>query len=316
MFQLLLASVVAASFQGAPLKASPPLEVPGGPAKFDFMNVDATDRLVFACHPGSSSFAVVDLRKGTVKSVSAGLEVNGIDADAKRHRVYAAGPGRTLVEFEMKTWTQVGSQKLDGPGDSVVTDPKAGLVYVDNDDGTSLWIMDANNLSIKRTVTIKEAPEVLVFDQAHGKLFQNIKTSNSIQVIDPKSAKVLAEYTLGELKSPHGLALDAQAQLLFSVGKNGKLVVLAANSGKILGTIDVTKNSDQIAYDPGLRRLYIPGSGVLQVLRMGPAGGTILGSVPLPASCHSVVVDPVTHDVWVAYSDNSGSFVQKFSPTK
>src|SRR5579872_5210766 len=101
--------------QSAPLVASAPLEVPGGPGKFDFMNSDATDRLVFACHPSKSTFSVVDLKTGIAKDIDAGVAVNGIDADPSRHKVYAAGPGKTLVAFDMQTWTKSGSLPLDGP---------------------------------------------------------------------------------------------------------------------------------------------------------------------------------------------------------
>ncbi len=310
MIELAFALVLAGA---APLTASAPIEVPGGAGKFDFMNSDDADHLVFACHPSKSTFTVVDLKAGTAKDVDATAAVNGIDADTSRQKVFAAGPGKTLVVFDMKTWTKTASLALDGPGDSVVCDPKAGLVYVDNDDGTSLWIVNADTLKIEKTVTIKGAPEVLVFAQGRGKLFQNIKSTNSLQVVDPKEGKVLAEYMLGDLSSPHGLAEDSSLGKLMSVGKNGKLVILDADSGKIQQTLDVNKNSDQIAYDPGLRRLYIPGSGAMEVIQLGDDGGKVMGTVPIASGCHSVTVDFETHDVWVAYSDSKGSFVQKFS---
>ena len=305
--------VVAPLPQDAPLTASPPIEVAGGPGHFDFMNCDPTDRLVFACHPQKSTFTVVDLNTGTAKDVDATAACNGIDADPTRQKVFAAGPGKTLVEFDMKTWTKTASLALDGPGDSVVCDPKAGVVYVDNDDGTNLWIVNADTLKIEKTVTIKEAPEVLVRDEGRGKLFQNIKSTNSLQVIDPKEAKVLSEYQLGDLQSPHGLAIDAAAGKLLSVGRNGKLVILDADSGKILQTVDVNKNSDQIAYDADLKRLYIPGSDVIEVVQIKDDGATVLGTTPVAHGCHSVTVDPQTHAVWVAYTDDKGSYVQKFA---
>jgi DNA-binding beta-propeller fold protein YncE len=186
-------------------------------------------------------------------------------------------------------------------------------VLVDNDDGTNLWVVNPKTLKITNTVTIKEAPEVMALDLTRNKVFQNIKTSNSIQVIDLASKKVVKEYALGELTSPHGLAEDVSAGELFSVGKNGKLVVLNSDSGKILQTLDVVKSSDQIAYDSKLKRLYIPGSGSIQVVQIGAGGAKIVGSASLPKGCHSVTVDPSTHDVWVAYSDDANSYVMKYT---
>lgn len=310
-FLLAIASTLALA-QAQPLTAGQPIVVPGGAGKFDFMNIDAKDRLAFACQPGKSAFVVIDLESGKVKSVSAGTEVNGIDSNSSGKEIFAAGPGNTLIRFSTSTWKKTGELKLSGPGDSVIFDAKHGVVLVDNDDGTNLWVVNPRTLKISNTVTIKEAPEVMALDLSRNKVFQNIKTTNSVQVIDLASKKVVKEYALGVLTSPHGLAEDASAGLLFSVGKNGKLVVLNADSGKILQTLDVVKNSDQIAYDAGLKRLYIPGSGALQVVQFEGGSAKIVGSAPLAKGCHSVTVDPKTHDVWVAYTDASNSYVMKY----
>jgi DNA-binding beta-propeller fold protein YncE len=313
MLHFLIALLPTFGFAPAPLAAQAPITVPGGSGKFDFMNIDPTDRLALACQPGKSAFVVINLDSGKVTSVAAGTEVNGIDADAKGKSIFAAGPGNTLIRFSTSTWKKTGELKLSGPGDSVIFDQKHGVVLVDNDDGTNLWIVNPKTLKITNTVTIKEAPEVMALDLSRNKVFQNIKTTNSIQVIDLASKKVVKEYALGALTSPHGLAEDVAGGLLFSVGKNGKLIILNADSGKILQTLDVVKSSDQIAYDAQLKRLYIPGSGSIQVVQIGAGAAKVIGSAPLPKGCHSVTVDPKTHNVWVAYADDANSYVMKYT---
>ena len=303
----------ATSYAPASLTAGSPLEVPGGAGHFDFMNIDPVNRLVFACHPGKSSFAVVDLKSGTVKDVDAGVAVNGICPDPAGHRVFAAGPGKTLVCFDTNTWTKLGSLAFDGPGDCVQYDSKRGVVYVDNDDGTNLWVVDPSGMKLKGAVTIKEAPEYMELDQTRGKIFQAIKSTSTVQVVDPDTLKVTAEWSLGDLTSPHGLAVDRAAGRVFVVGKNGKLVILDSDSGKIVGELDVVKNSDQIAYDEDLKRLYIPGEASIQVIQISGDTGSVAGSAPVAKDCHRVTVDPTNHDIWVAYSDGLKSFVQKFT---
>lgn len=313
MLPILLASLLSSTLAHAgALTAQAPIEVPGGPGGFDFMNIDARDRLAFACHPSKSSLAVINLDTNDVKSIDLGVACNGVAADSAGKRLFAAGPGKTLVQLDMTTWTKTKSLALDGPGDSVMFDRRRGVVYVDNDDGTNLWLVDPGTMKVTAAVTIKEAPEVMVLDNRRGKIFQNIKSTNSLQVIDLTTKSVVAEYALGDLTSPHGLAEDQRAGKLFSVGKNGKLVILDADKGTILSTVDVTKSSDQIAYDAGLKRLYIPGSGVLQTVQITDTGASIIDSVPVPAGCHSITVDPTTHSVWVAYTDKTNSYVMKF----
>ena len=311
MIQTILAFALV-SFQ-APLVADSPILVPGGAGKYDFMNIDPVNRMVFACHPGKSSFTVVNLNTQEVRDVDAGFACNGISADSSGKRIFAAGPGKTLVRFDSKTWTRTGTLSLEGPGDCVQFDAKRGVVYVDNDDGTNLWIVNPATMKLAGSVTIKEAPEYMEIDASRDRIFQAIKSTSTVQVIDPKSRKVLAEWGLGDLTSPHGLAVDRKAGLIFVAGKNSKLIILDASSGKIVGKLDIVKGSDQIAYDAELKRLYIPGEGKVQVVQIAGNTATDLGSVPVNSDCHRVAVDPKTHDIWVAYSDGSNSYVQKFA---
>ena len=305
-----------AARQNAPLTAQAPIVIPGGAGHFDFMNVDPSDRIAIACHPGKTSFTVINLDSGTVKEVDAGVEVNGVDIDSANKKLYAAGGGKTLIQFDTTNWTKTNALTLDGPGDDVLYDAKRGVVYVDNDDGTLVWVVDPSTMKVSSSVTIKGAPEVMLLDDSRNKLFQNIKPANSLQVIDPESKAVIAEYPLGDVTSPHGLAEDASLGRLFSVGKNGKMAILDADTGKIVADVDVTKNSDQIGYDAGLKQLYIPGSGVMQVFQASADGVTKVGEVPLPAGCHSVTVDPQSHDVWVVYSDTTNSYAMKYTVNK
>ena len=301
------------ALQAAPLTADKPIVVPGGAGHFDFMNIDTKNNLVMACHPGKSSIAVLDMSTGKAQDVPVGTEVNGVCADSADQMIYAAGPGKKLVALNSKTMQVTGTLPLDGPGDCVQFDRKRGVVYIDNDDGTNLWIVDAKTLKLTGTVAIKEAPEYMEYDNGKGLIFQAIKSTSTVQVIDCDAKKVTNEYTLGALTGPHGLALDRKTRRLFVAGKNGKLAILDADSGKLLSTVDVVTGSDQIAYDRGNQRVYIPGGGMVQVIQITGDDGKVIGSVPVAKDCHRVAINQTTHDVYVAFSEGSDSFFQKFT---
>src|SRR5438067_241664 len=132
MLALLLTLSLARSAQTSPLTAQAPIVIPGGPGHFDFMSVDPIGRIAIACHPGRKSFTVINLDSGTVQDVDAGVEVNGAAIDPVGKKLYAAGAGNTLVQFDTTTWTKTNSLALTGPGDDVLFDSKRGVVYVDN----------------------------------------------------------------------------------------------------------------------------------------------------------------------------------------
>ena len=301
------------SLASAPLVAHEPVVIPGPAAKFDFMNIDAANGFVLACHPGNKALAVLNLKTGNAVDVSLDTEVNGVSANSKGHQVFAAGPGQQLVLIDSKTWKVTERLPLTGPGDCVQYSIKRGVVYVDNDDGTNLWVVAPKPLKLKATVTIHEAPEYMEIDEARGVIYQAIKSTSTVQVVDLKTNLVKAEWKLGELTSPHGLAVDLPAGLIFVAGKNGKLVTLDAKTGKLLGTLDVVTGSDQIAYDAGLKRIYIPGQSKIQVVQVTGTTTAILGSVPVQKDTHRVAIDPKSHDVYVAFNDGTHSNFQRFS---
>ena len=311
---IITSASVALAFLGlqtGPLEPIPAIVVPGGAGGFDFMNVDAVNGLVLAAHPKKSGFAVFNIKSRKAQEISC-CAVNGICADSKGHRVFAAGPDKKFVVFDSRSWKQVGEVALDGPGDCVQYDAKRGLVYVDNDDGTKLWIIDPTKQKITGTVAIKEAPEYMEIDRKKDRIYQAIKTTNSVQVIDLKTKSVQAEWGLENLTSPHGLAQDIDLNKIFIVGKNGILDILDTNTGKKETEGQTVKSSDQIAYDQELKRLYIPGSGSMEVIQIEQSGFHKMGTVVVPKGCHSVTVDPKTHVVWIAYSDDKNSYLQGF----
>lgn len=312
----LLFSALLTAGSKASLVGSAPVQIPGPAAKFDFMNIDVKNRMVFACHPGNKSLAMMDLRTGKASNLDLKTEVNGVGIDSAKHRAFAAGPGNTLVSIDTALKKVLGTLSLSGPGDCVQYDDKRGVVYVDNDDGTNLWIVDAATLKLKHTVTIHEAPEYMEYDAKRDQIFQAIKSTNEVQVIDAKSMKVVKTWSLGELTGPHGLCLDSKMGRVYVAGKNGKLVVLNADSGAMISTFNVGKGSDQIALDASMHRLYIPAESKLQVIDVTSDAPKMIAEPAIAKDCKRVTVDTVTHDVWIAFVEGSGSYFQRFTQSK
>lgn len=184
------------------------IEVPGGPGHFDFLGFDPDLHRVLACHPGSKNFVVLDVKSNQVTTVDTGA-VNGIAVDAADNKYFVAGPNKDIVAIDRTTLAKVADIPTDGPCDDVAYDSKNGMVYVCNDDGTIDWVVDPKTYKIVGTVTIAGAPEVLKYDDVTDKLYQNIKPTNQVQVIDPATNTVTATWSTEPVESPHGLAIDA-----------------------------------------------------------------------------------------------------------
>ena len=164
------------------------------------------------------------------------------------------------------------------------------------------------------TVAIPEAPEYAVYDAGSDQIFQNIKSSDELVVIDPSANTVKAHWPTKPALKPHGLALDAATHRLFVAGNNGKLAILDSTSGKVVGTVDIAPGVDQIVFDPGNKRVYCGAAGgVISVVQETAEGATLLGNVKTVGKGKTLTVDPKTHAVWTAYGDKTASYVLKLT---
>jgi len=198
--------------------------------------------------------------------------------------------------------------------DAIAIDPKRGLVFADHDDGKEVWVIDAKMEKIVGTVTVSGAPEYIEYDPVTDRLYQNIKTDDTLAVIAPGRKKVEEVWKTAPATGPHGLAVASADGRVYSAGKNGKLAVLDIKTGKLLASADIGAGVDQIAYDPEKKRIYCACRDVLSVVEATPDGARLLANVPQPKGAHTLALDPATHAVWVSYADATDSYLMKFTP--
>lgn len=90
------------------------------------------------------------------------------------------------------------------------------------------------------------------------------------------------------------------AQLAFVAGEeNNRVAVVDLTNMQVLATYPVGKDPDVLAFDPGLKKLYVSAeSGNVTVLR---ENGKVLVSEGTPSMphAHTVSVDPATHLVYL-----------------
>ncbi len=299
----------------APLIPRPPVVVPGGPGGFDWMLVDRARNRLYATHGGTKTLAVLDLKTGALRQVAAG-DVAGIAVDPADDKVFTGGGDAKVVVLDDKTLTKIGEIPVTGPVDDIKYDPKNGLVYADHDDGAEVWVIDAKAEKLVGAVAIPGAPEALAYDAGTDRIYQNVKPADCVDVIDPATNKVVAVWPTAPAKSPHGMMIDPASARLFSAGGNGALAVLDLKTGKVITSVAIAPGTDQIAFDPKRRRIYCASRGFVSVVQETAAGVRSLGDVPSPKGAHTLAVDPATGDVWVAYKNTTGSYLQRFTAAR
>jgi DNA-binding beta-propeller fold protein YncE len=298
------------------LTPSAPVEVTGTQGRFDFIRFDAVNHRLLACHTQNGSLDVIDATTSKlIKSVPTGA-AQGVAVDAKNGRYFVScSKPPKLVIIDSAKLEVTGEVPLSGPADVMAYDANLDRAFVCNDEKPELWVIDPASKTIVTTLTLPGAGmEDLGIDDKSAYLYQCLKDSSALAQIDLKAMKVVTSWPTAPVEKPHGMAMVPGTDTVLVVGGNGKLVLMSQTSGQVLSSADVAPRIDEIAYDPGLKRVYCAsGTGVISVVSLDGTKLTALAPATSSPGAHSIAVDPLTHTVWIVFAKDNKPFVQAFT---
>jgi DNA-binding beta-propeller fold protein YncE len=276
----------------------------------DYMTISGAR--LYAGYASNGLVGVVDTAtNGAVATIDGLTRVHGIAIVADRNLGFASSSGDNVVGvFDLATNKLL--QKIpggDGP-DAIIYDEQAHLVYVANHSGKTGTMIDPMNLKAVATIPLGGEPEYPQADPMTGMIYQNLEDTSELVVIDPAKQAVVKRYKLDPGEGPTGLALDAADHRLFSSTGNRKLIVLDTDTGAVVAVLPIGAGVDGAGYDPDLRRVYTAnGIGTMTIIQQdSPDQYHVLENAPTHFGGHSLVVDPATHRVYVAYFGSMAAY--------
>ena len=147
--------------------------------------------------------------------------------------------------------------------------------------------------------------EAVELESKGDRLFVNVADKNSVAVVDKKSLKVIANWSLAGAQTNLTMALDEAGHRLFVGTRNpSKLIVINTDTGATVASLDAPATSDGMFFDSTLKRVYIPGGdghlGVFQ--QVDPDHYTELGRVPTENGAKSGILLPEMNRIYLAAS--------------
>ncbi|HEV3272636.1 MAG TPA: YncE family protein [Candidatus Methylacidiphilales bacterium] len=293
-----------------------PVKVTGTQGKFDFIKIDTAQNRLLACHTANGSLDVIDVATSKlIKSIPTGA-AQGVAVDDKggRYFVSVSKPPKMVIIDSTKLEVS-GEVPLTYPADVMAYAADLDRAFVCNDEKPILWIIDPTAKTIVATLNMPgQGMEDLGFDDKGMYLYQCLKDSNELAQIDAKGQKVITSWPTAPAENPHGMAVVPGSHAALVVGGNGKLVLMDLISGKVLASCDVSLKVDEIAFDPGMNRVYCAsGLGTISVVSLDQNRLTTLDTLPSSQGAHSIAVDPKTHTVWTAFVKDGKAYVQAFT---
>jgi len=295
--------------QTAPLTRVTDVPLPGPAVRFDYQSFHPSQGRLYIAHMNANQLVVFDVAKREVVANLDGFpSVHGVWAVPELDRVYASATGEhKLAVVDMKTLRTLAKVgPIDYP-DGIAYAPGPKRVFVSDEHGDADAVVDAITNTLIATIPLGGGAGNTVYDPNAGRILVAVHHKNEIVAIDPASAKIIGRHPLPGIENPHGIVIDPSANLAFVAGEgNAKLGLLDLATMKLLNIYPVGDDPDVLAFDPGLKLLYVSAeSGDVTVFREDGRKLSLMGSFSMPHA-HTVSVDPKTHLVYFPLQNIDG----------
>jgi DNA-binding beta-propeller fold protein YncE len=287
-----------------------PVEFRLGRPFIDYMTISGSR--LYAGYASRGLVGVADTATNeTVAKIDGLTRVHGIAVVKDLGVGFASSSGDNVVGvFDLNTNKLVQKIQAGEDPDAIIYDEQAHLVYVGNHNGKTGMFIDPAGRKVVATIPLGGEPEYPQADPQTGLVYQNLEDTSELVVIDPVKQAVVKRYNLAPGEGPTGLALDAADHRLFSATSSRKLIVMDTETGSIVSVLPIGAGCDGAGYDPGLKRVYTANSvGTMTVIQQdSPDQYRVLENARTHLVGHSLVVDPATHRVYVAYFGSMAAY--------
>lgn len=272
---------------------------------FDYITVDSPARRVYLSH--GTEIKVVDADNGSVVGTIGGLQLThgvAVAEEFGRGFITDGAQGKVMI-FDLKALKVVGEAKADKDADSVAYDPASKRVFVMNGDPNSATVIDAKSGSVVGTIALGGGPEFAVAD-GKGTVFVNIEDKNELVAIDSNTLKIKSRWPVSPAGGPTALAMDTAHRRLFSAGRKPQmLVVLDADSGKVIQSFPITAGVDAAVFEPETGMVYVSTrEGFVHIFHEDtPDEFSEVEKVKTELGAKTMGLDTKTHNIFVDTAD-------------
>jgi DNA-binding beta-propeller fold protein YncE len=296
-----LAGAAATSAAGSlPLRTVARVPLSGPPVRFDYTSFDPSTGRLWIAHMDAGQLLAFDVAHRKIVKTIAAPGVHGVIAVPQLGRVYASATNdREVFTLDARSGAVLARAPAGQYPDGLAYDPVERHVFVSDESGGVETVLSAAGHRIATIPLGGEAGNVQ-YDPGSRRVLADVQTLNEIAVINPVTNTVIRRVHVPSCLNDHSLLVDAPHRLAFvTCDGNATLLTLNLDTMKFTGTFKVGGSPDVLAFDSGLRRLYVSAeSGVVSVFAETAHSAHPLGTAFLATEAHTVAVDPRTHLVY------------------
>lgn len=272
----------------------------GGEGGWDYLTCDSAARRLYIAR--STRVMVVDIDKlEVIGEVAKTPGVHGVALVPKLGRGFTSnGSESTVTVFDLATLKELARINVGKRPDAILYDPASQRVFTMNAGSSDATAIDVEKQSVAGTIPLGGKPEFAATDEL-GQIYVNLEDKSQVLAIDAIKLTVVQRWPLAPGEEPAGLAIDRAHRRLFSTCHNQKMVVLDADSGKVVATPAIGKGTDACAFDSAAGLAFSSnGDGTLTVVRESDANQfDVAENVPTQAGARTMALDSKTHNLFL-----------------
>ncbi len=219
----------------------------GGDGGWDYLTADGHGRLFIS---RATRVMVIDTGSGKqVGEIPETTGVHGIALDPEIGRGFTSnGREDTVSVFDLKSLAVEKKIKVGNGPDAILYDPFSKRVFTFNAKSHDTTALDASKGEVAGKIDLGGKPEFAATDEK-GTVFVNIEDTSELVAFDPQKLTIKSRWKLADCEEPTGLAIDRKNRRLFAgCGGNKKMMVVDADSGKILAAPAIGEGCDATAF--------------------------------------------------------------------
>jgi DNA-binding beta-propeller fold protein YncE len=261
----------------APLLLVQEIPLPNVGGRIDHFTFDAKRKRVIGAALGNNTVEVVDTFAGRdIHSITGAAAPQGVVYVGDINKLFVAnGTDGKLRIYDGDFFKLLNTVDVGEDADNVRYDPAEKKVYVayGGDEGGGIADIDAaTGKRLEDVAKLDAHPESFQIATSKPVIYANIATKAKVVVIDRATHKV-TDWPLKTGRSNYPMALDEADHRIFVVTRRpAQLVALDADSGATVASVPCVNDADDLYYDAGRKRIYVPGGeGFISVIQQTDA---------------------------------------------
>jgi hypothetical protein len=280
----LIAQTGAGSEAPRPLVLTEAIATPGVQGRFDHFGFDGKNQL-FVAALGNNTVEVIDisarLRAHTITGIP---NPQGVAYAPDEKKLFVASSKGKLRIYAGENFDLVKEIDFHGDVDNLRYDAATHRVYVGfgEDETGAIGMVDAlTNERLPKEYKLGAHPESFQLETAGPNIYVNLPDLKQIAVINRKTGAITRWPMTLEHNFP--MALDeADHRLFVATHEPAHMAVFDTNTGRTVAELPCVQDADDVYYDAGRKRIYIPGGeGYISVFQQtDPDHYQLLAKVP------------------------------------